>query len=972
MHYHIRTRIAVAISLLTLSLLAIATWLGLAFFERQVKKVTFSNLSSSLDMASRGLEWRLLQAQLLLENIGEDLPRDIVGAPQSLQKYLKDHISASLVFDNVLVFFDRHGVVLMTEPYSPDVIGKDFSYREYFKITAQSKHRYISRPFPTAQEHNHPIIMFTEPILDKQGQLLGVLGGTVDLYHDNFLGRLVDYPIGEKGYFILLDNTDNIIMHPDPEKILNSWKTIIPQDLAFDLWTQSRGHLNDIVIEGQEMIGTFRHISIGDWTLLALLPTEEVFAPIQQLRIFAIVAMIALSVLGALFIRRITYRFTEPLIDLSAHIRKYVEDKETFEYLPEKEFDELGELAGSIRDLLKDFVTRRRVLQDQLTFLENLMETIPSPTFYKDAAFRYVGCNRAFLDYIGLSRKQLIGRSTFDIFEEGQAEIYNRADLDLWNSGGTQIYETKIRYADGTDRDVIFHKKVFEDAGGVRAGIICTFFDISERKEWEKALVESEERFRLLVENAADAFFLFDVSGKLIDVNRHACLDLGYSREELLTKHIDEISHDYRKIDFDRAFSHMKRIHQTTIEDHFIRKDGSTFPTEVRLCHVERDVDLYIALARDITERKQNEHVLREALASARSARDQVDNILKSVADGVLVVDERRRVKIMNSVAEELLNVRADEIHGKPFTCLLHTHDIRSQFNSALSQLSNETGAFDIRLPGDEGKFPCVVHVLFSRLKQEDGTFAGIVALLHDVTREREVDRVKSEFISTAAHELRTPLSVILGYCELLLESDVETFSSDQRNQFLIEIFKKGQSVTRIVDDLFDISRIEAGLPLPLDISECHIDSILNEVAERFSSASPEHRVESKLQCKLAVPCDESKLVQVFENLISNAVKYSPGGGVIHIETECQDKWSIVRIRDEGIGMTREQLDKVFDKFYRADSSNTSIGGLGIGMSIVKAIVETHGGKVTVASEVGSGTLVTIELPMQETTAKSI
>jgi len=964
MRYQLRTRIAVAVSLLTLGLLIVAAWGGLAFFERQVKHSTLDHLTQTLQLTTRELQARLFQAQLVMEQLARELPREALGRSEAIQAYLDHHVIASLVFDNGLNYFDRTGRLVAVSPTFPEVLGQDFSFRDYFQVTRDTRYRYISRPFLSRQGHGHPILMFTEPLLDPDGTFLGMLSGSIDLYAENFLGRLVATPLGQDGYFILLDSSDSLVVHPDPARIMESWSEVVPRFISVDLWVRSRGLIEDIELDGVPLTGAFQHLAPGDWTLMALVPTAEILAPIRQARFATLVGLALMSLLTVWLVRRLTIRLTEPLVKLADQVRAHVHEEGRFDGPEDGEFRELGELAASIRSLLNDVVRRRRSLYDQLAFLENLVETIPTPVFYKDAGFRYIGCNRAFLDYIGYSREQIIGRGVYDLYDAEQAEVYYRADRELWERGGEQVYETRIRYADASLRDVIFHKKVFHDSSGVPSGLIGVIFDISERKRWESVLKESESRFRMLVENAADAFYLLDGDGRILDVNRHACLDLGFSREELQQRSIDEVSSDYRKSDFAKTFQHLKRTHQATFENTFLRKDGGSFPAEVRICHVEQDGDLYIALARDISERQRREIELRMALSEARAARAQVDNILRSVADGVIVIDRRKRVGLVNHVAEQMLGVGAAEIAGAPFTRLFPSPELRAQAHQFLNLPRSQSAEFDLHLARSEGTFPRVIQARTSRLVDEEGRFAGVVALLHDVSREREVDRVKSEFISTAAHELRTPLSVVLGYCELLLGGDdFGVFDPEQQKQFLREIFNKGQSLTRIVDDLFDISRIEAGLPLPLVLGSCSLAEIVDDVVQRFSSVSKRHRFEVSIGCTTLLQADSGKLVQVFENLLSNAVKYSPEGGVITVRGEALKEACRVVIEDQGIGMSPEQLERVFDKFYRADSSNTAIGGLGIGMSIVRAIVETHGGQIEVESSPGAGTRVTVTLP---------
>lgn len=231
----------------------------------------------------------------------------------------------------------------------------------------------------------------------------------------------------------------------------------------------------------------------------------------------------------------------------------------------------------------------------------------------------------------------------------------------------------------------------------------------------------------------------------------------------------------------------------------------------------------------------------------------------------------------------------------------------------------------------------------------------------------REMDRIKSEFISTAAHELRTPLSTIIGYLDLLISpGEFGGFGEDQKREFLMEIYEKGDALTRIIDDLLDISRIESGKGITLDLEECDPYSLITRVVESFKVFGSDHhfKVNLNLPSQIKILMDRQRIVQVFENLLSNAVKYSPHGGIIEIRGAPTGADFMVSVIDRGIGMNEEQKARVFDKFYRADSSNTAVSGLGIGMSIAKQIVEMHGGAIWVESAPGRGTVVHLTLPL--------
>jgi signal transduction histidine kinase len=234
---------------------------------------------------------------------------------------------------------------------------------------------------------------------------------------------------------------------------------------------------------------------------------------------------------------------------------------------------------------------------------------------------------------------------------------------------------------------------------------------------------------------------------------------------------------------------------------------------------------------------------------------------------------------------------------------------------------------------------------------------------MHDVTHKREIDRMKTEFLSTAAHELRTPLTSIQGFSEILLTKD--DLEPGEHGKFLTYINDQAIGLAAIVNDLLDISRIESGKGLELNKTPCGVGDCVRRIVPYFEIQSPKHEFEialSEEDTELIV--DKDKITQVLENIIGNAVKYSPDGGLVRVTGQLSEGYYRISIEDQGMGMTPEQVDEIFEKFYRADASNTAIQGTGLGMTIVKYIVEAHGGEVWVESEVGKGTTVSFTIPL--------
>jgi signal transduction histidine kinase len=229
----------------------------------------------------------------------------------------------------------------------------------------------------------------------------------------------------------------------------------------------------------------------------------------------------------------------------------------------------------------------------------------------------------------------------------------------------------------------------------------------------------------------------------------------------------------------------------------------------------------------------------------------------------------------------------------------------------------------------------------------------------------KKMDIVKSEFISIAAHELRTPVTSIMGYTELLSDQYMsDTFNEKQKIDFLSIIYESSEQLGKIVDDILDVSRIESGQRIPLYKKPLSIEALLKKVLNRISLKSNHNFI---LKVSPEVPerfeFDEHRIDQVIENLLSNASKYSPEQSPITIVVEADNHLCSVTVTDQGIGMSNEQKDRIYDKFYRVDTSDTAVHGLGLGMSIVKQIIDDHGGTILIDSKLRKGTSVCFTLP---------
>lgn len=360
-------------------------------------------------------------------------------------------------------------------------------------------------------------------------------------------------------------------------------------------------------------------------------------------------------------------------------------------------------------------------------------------------------------------------------------------------------------------------------------------------------------------------------------------------------------------------------------------------------------------------------HVLenvRETNRQLQVAHSEIQTIFDTVGSAVLVVDPQRRIVSFNRQASRMLLGHEDDVIGQHCYQVLCEADPAPEQCVFLQVMNSGREAVIRGRPLRDRYFDVIAAPSYD----DSGQIVHVVMAYHDVTDARQVEKMKSEFVSTAAHELRSPLATIMGYADLLLNSP--DLDKAQTRDFLGLILNRSEHLAHIVSDLLDISRIEAGEGLKLTFESCRLDLLCREAAWAHEDVSDHHPIEFDLpEDGAEVEGDHYALAQILENLLSNAIKYSPQGGTIRIGVRNEPTCCELTVADRGIGMTAEQIGHIFEKFYRVNSSNTGVPGTGLGMTIVKYLVDAHHGQIAIDSTPGSGTTVRIRLPLKQPTA---
>ena len=354
-----------------------------------------------------------------------------------------------------------------------------------------------------------------------------------------------------------------------------------------------------------------------------------------------------------------------------------------------------------------------------------------------------------------------------------------------------------------------------------------------------------------------------------------------------------------------------------------------------------------------------------EAQESSDSERRRLDSVLSHMSDGVLATDRRGNVTIVNNMALQLLGVEHDdELIGKSIIDVLdirHDYTVRQLVNSEQKEM-----ILDMSNSGSN----LILNAYFSPIQRESGFVSGLVCVLHDVTSQQKEEQERKEFVSNVSHELRTPLTSVKSYVEAL--SDGAWQDKEIAPQFLKVVQDETERMIRMINDLLSLSRMDAGTT-KLNLEYVNINELFNYILNRFDMIIKKEEDPKKKKYTIErfftkkdlwVEIDTDKFTQVIDNIMNNAIKYSPDGGVITARLLETHNHVIMSISDQGLGIPRKDLSHIFDRFFRVDKARSrKQGGTGLGLAISKEVVNMLGGQIWVDSVEGKGSTFYISLP---------
>ena len=352
---------------------------------------------------------------------------------------------------------------------------------------------------------------------------------------------------------------------------------------------------------------------------------------------------------------------------------------------------------------------------------------------------------------------------------------------------------------------------------------------------------------------------------------------------------------------------------------------------------------------------------LQERLQTNLEQRNEQDAVLSSMIEGVIAIDKDERILNLNQAAARLFGIDAAHALGHDVHEIIRNADLHEFLAKVLTTQKHEEG--DLALY--DGQDTRHLQVQGTVLRDADGIGIGALVALHDVTRLKRLEKVRSDFVANVSHELRTPITSIKGFVETLLEGAMN--NPEEARRFLEIVARHADRLNAIIEDLLSLSRIEQEAEKESIVLEPHtVRPALAAACQLCETKANEKGIRVAITCDehLTAPINPTLLEQALVNLIDNAVKYSKPGGAVSIEAGAAGSEIVLRVRDQGPGIPREHIPRLFERFYRVDKARSrTMGGTGLGLAIVKHIVLAHHGRITVDSKVGEGSVFTIYLP---------
>jgi len=646
---------------------------------------------------------------------------------------------------------------------------------------------------------------------------------------------------------------------------------------------------------------------------------------------------------------------------------------------------------------------RKRTATKFQEYAESVINTVREPLIVLDQDLRVVSVSRSFYEVFKVNTEETVGQLIYDLGNKqwNIPKLRELLETILPQKATFDNYEVEHDFATIGRRIMLLNARQIQRVLGKERIILLAIEDITERRQTEEKLRQSEEYFKEITENSSDVIIITDKNGDIKYCSRSIERFSGYKPEELIGKsgfmfiHPDDVERAIN--DFGKAILAV----DTAIPNEFriVLKDGSSryFAGLGKNLLDNPAVAGFIMNIRDITGRREIEIGLektRKELEIIKKTADEAsefaESVINTVREPLISLDQDLRVVTVSRSFYEFFKVNPEETVGQLIYDLGNKQWDIPKLRELLETILPQKAAFDnYEVEHDFATIGRRIMLLNARqIQRASGKERIILLAIEDITERREIEnglkkaheelkelaaelkrtaQVKSEFLANMSHELRTPLNSINGFSEVLYD---ETFGplNEKQKKYVNNVLTSGKHLLLLINQILDMAKVEAG-KMKLALSSLPMKSLLNDISMLVADMVSKKKIEMSLEIAEDLPnieADELKVKEIIYNLLSNAVKFTPEDGKLGMRAKKADSEIEITVWDTGIGIAPENMEKIFEGFFRVDTPYSRVTeGTGLGLPLSRRLVELHGGKLSVESEgLNKGTSVRFTLPI--------
>ena len=633
---NLTTKMSLVVSLLVALVLTVMTLSISWFLEKQFLATVSGQQFGMLTAMADEIDGKIRTAQLQLTAIAGVVTPEVLESPLKAQRFLQGHPETQAIFDNGISLMSGSGRVLAATPYEQGMVGKDYSFRSYFRRTLATGKPFISEPFISSQSHHHPVIKFTAPIFDRSGKLIAILSGSHDLYKNNYLGRLASARLGEKGYLYLYSKDRTIIVHPDKGRMLKKDVPLGVNRLFDAAIVGFEGTGETVNSRGGHQLSSFKRLKTTGWILSANYPQSEAYAPLYQAKWRLLSALVAALICTTLVTWLFMRRLTAPLVLFTRHVEEMTGKEHEPEPIQIRARDEIGTLALAFNRMVHEAHRQKEAVLAQEAFSENLLQNSSVATFVLDNQHRVIIWNRACEELTGVPASQVLGTDEpWRAFYPERRPVLANLVMDGTLGDRSTLYGACTRSPlipgalhvedwfpalNGRERFLCFDASPILNAESQVIAVIETLRDITERK----CAVDSLQKLSLAIEQMPVTVMITDREGIVEYVNPNFTKVTGYRSEEIVGRKPNLVKSDWHPPEFfQELWKTILSGRNWSGEFRNKRKDGEVYWESATISPVKGaggEIRHFIAVKEDITERRRTEEELRQATAVAEAA----------------------------------------------------------------------------------------------------------------------------------------------------------------------------------------------------------------------------------------------------------------------------------------------------------------------------------------------------------------